>query len=130
MSHSSPQVFQPGHAAQPSMQMPTGVERRGGALAIVAAAFAALWLVLGPVQALVFGLLIAQGVTPSLIGLVSTVSLLSGGVLAVGALGFGLAAVLRRERLRVLAAAALGIGVSGLVGLLSGGVQMLASSGF
>lgn len=128
MSHPAPQMPQPRSAAQPSM--PPGIERRGGALAVVAAAFAALWLVLGPVQAVVTAMLITGEVTPSVISLVSAIASVSGGVLSLGALGFGLASVLRREQLRVLAAAALGIGVAGLVGLLSIGIQALAYSAF
>lgn len=114
----------PQYAAHPSMQ-PTG-ERPRKVLAIVAIAFAALAVLVGPVQGFVTMGLISSGMTPTVLGVVSAVMAVASGVLSLGALGFGLASLLRRERPRVLAGAAIGIGIAGLVGLLSVAIQTMA----
>lgn len=104
---------------------PTG-EQRGRTLAIVAIVFAALGALNGPLQAFVTMGLIRSGTGIPVLNIVSPIFAVVGGVLALGALGFGIASLVRRERARALAGAAVGIGAVGLVGLVSAGIQALA----
>lgn len=112
------------YTAHPSMQ--PVLERPGKTLAIVAIVVAALAALIGPIQMFITLGLISSDMVPTMLGVVNGVAAIVGGVLSLAALAFGIASVVRRERPRVLAGAAIGIGAVGLVGLVSAGIQALA----
>ncbi|SFS08431.1 hypothetical protein SAMN04487783_1098 [Agrococcus baldri] len=109
----------------PHASMRPAADRPRKALAMVALALAVLVALMGPIQALITMALIRSGTAPSMIGMAGGVMGLVVGALSLGALGLGIGSVLRRERPRVLAGVAIGVGALGLVGLLSAGLQTL-----
>ncbi|QCR19982.1 hypothetical protein [Agrococcus sp. SGAir0287] len=129
-SWSQPQQQSVGAAPRP-LQPPLdpAPRRRANVLGIAAIAVAALLTLTAPAQQLAVNLAISQG------GGVPTIEPLSNAftavrvVLSLMTIGLAIAGLVVRDRRRLLAAAALGIGVSVLVQiLLSVGVGFVASS--
>lgn len=100
--------------------------RTSRALALVAIIVAALMALLGPLQGFVTMGLISSGAGIPMLNIVSPIFAIGIGVLALVALGFGIASLARREPARALAGAAVGIGAVGLVGLVATAIQALA----
>lgn len=93
------------------------------ALAITAAIVAGLELLTAPLHAIVLFGLLSSDASPSTIGPVSGAVGVLGAVLALVAIGFAIASLVRRERATVLAGAAIGVGVAALVGALASVLQ-------
>ena len=104
--------------------MPAPVRPRR-ALAIVAAVVAGIELLVAPLNAVVLFGLLSSGTSPSMISPVSAAISAASGVLALIAIGFAVASLLRREQAKVLAGAALGVGVAAIIGVASGFLQAL-----
>jgi hypothetical protein len=101
--------------------------RRANVLGIAAIAAAALLTLAGPAQQLVFNAAIASGGTSSIAGVGGLFTAIYV-VLSLVALGLGIAGLAVRDRGRILAAAAVGIGASTLVGVIRSGAIGLMSS--
>ncbi|SDR95315.1 hypothetical protein [Agrococcus carbonis] len=123
----APGAQQPQYGPHPTFAPPAageGTEQgKGKAFAIVAMVFAVLELLSGPVRSVVFAGLLADGAAPSMIGPASAALATASAVLALLAIGFGLASLLRGERARVIAGSAIGVGAAAIVGALSGLLQ-------
>jgi hypothetical protein len=116
-----PAAQQPQYGPHPTIAAPP--RGKGKAFAIVAVVFAALELLAGPLRSVVFAGLLANGASPTVLGPVSAAMASVTAVLALLAIGFGLASLLRGERARVMAGSAIGVGVAAIVGALSGLLQ-------
>lgn len=129
---SSQHPAQPHAAAQYSApQHPTaqaqGRPRR--TFAIISAVVAALAVLLGPLQAIVTAAVLRGGdFNPTTMGVLSAVFGIAGGLLSLVAIALGIVSAVRREQLRLLAGAAVGVGVAGIVGLVSALLQTVAYS--
>lgn len=123
--HAAAQYSAPQHpAAQAQAQ---GRPRR--TFAIIAAVVAALEVLLGPLQAIVTASVLRGGdFNPTIMGVLSLVFGIASGVLALVAIALGIVSAVRREQLRLLAGAAIGVGAAGIVGLISVLLQTAAYS--
>ncbi|MCH1881983.1 hypothetical protein [Agrococcus sp. ARC_14] len=114
------------HYAPHSPQQPAGKPGgRGKPLAIVALVLAGLGTVAGASIGFVTFGFVREGGNYNVVGVIGAVGAVVSGLLALGALGFGIASLLRREPARVLAGVAIGISIAGLLGLLLSGAQQL-----
>lgn len=119
-----PQSPQPPYPYAPHPSMPNPKPRR--AFAIAGVVVAAAGMLVSPILGFVTVGLVSSGANPSALGLINGAGAVLVGLLSLVTLAFGIISLVRREQARVLAGAAIGIGVVGLVGLLSVAVQQLA----
>ncbi|MFC7432384.1 MULTISPECIES: hypothetical protein [unclassified Agrococcus] len=116
-----------GWGQQPSAGTP-GVRRRANALGIGAIAMAALVTLLGPAQQLaVLAAVSGDGGGSSIAG-ISGLFVVLHVVLALVTIGLGIGGLVVRDRGRLLAAAAVGVGASVLVGVVLSAVIGLGAS--
>ncbi|GAA2173856.1 hypothetical protein GCM10009846_17500 [Agrococcus versicolor] len=115
----------PGLAQQPDAS--GRPRRRANVLGIAAILVAAVLTLSGPAQHLTFNLAVLSGGTASIAGINGLFTAIHV-ILALAAIGLGVAGLLVRDRGRILAAAAVGIGASTLVGVLASLVIGLAFS--
>lgn len=123
MTQTDPQMpqSQQHHAWAPTPS-DAGTDRPSRKLAIIALAFAVLMLLSGVIQGILIAVMGSAGAF-ELIGVMGLVASVAGGLLALGAVGFGVASLVRREPARALAGAAIGAAAVNLVGLVSVLVQ-------
>lgn len=123
MTQTEPQMpqSQQHHSWEP-MTPDAGGERPSRKLAFIALVFAVVMVLTGVVQGIVIAVMGGTGAF-ELMGAVGLVASVAGGLLALGAAGFGIASLVRREPARALAGAAIGAAAVNLVGLVSVLVQ-------
>ena len=115
----------PGPLQQPAA--PGRPRRRANVLGIAAILVAVVLTLSGPAQQLTFNVAVLSGDTASIAGINGIFTAIHV-VLALAAIGLGVAGLLVRDHGRILAAAAVGIGASTLVGVLASLVLGLAFS--
>lgn len=120
----NPQYAPPPAGAAQAQQAPqpsaaSGVQRGRRTFAIAALVVAGLELLLGPLNAIVFVLVLRSGANPSLLNLISGILGVVSVVLAIAAIGLAAVSIVRREQARLLAGIAIGIGIAALVGVLA-----------
>lgn len=128
--HPHPHPQQPvpmGWGQQPPAGAP-GVRRRANALGVAAIAAAVVVTLVGPVQQLVVYAAVSQGTGSLSIASISGVFVVAHVVLALLTIGLGIGGLVVRDRGRLLAAAAVGIGASVLVGVVLTAIVGLGAS--
>ncbi|WP_405219287.1 hypothetical protein [Agrococcus sp. Ld7] len=119
MTQTEPQTPQSQqHHAWAQVPPDAGGERPSRKLATIALVFAVVMVLAGVVQGIVIAVMGRTGAF-ELMGAVGLVASVAGGLLALGAAGFGIASLARRESARALAGAAIGAAAVNLVGLVA-----------
>lgn len=118
MTQTEPQMPQSQqHPAWAPMPPDAGGERPSRKLAIIALVFAVTMVLAGVVQNIVIAVMGRSGAF-ELMGAVGLVASVAGGLLALGAAGFGMVSLVRREPARAIAGAAIGAAAVNLAGLV------------